>query len=543
MRPFLPAPAERDGARIEALARDVFQAALAVGGTISGEHGDGLSRTAFIRSQYGPLYKVFQQIKDVFDPHNLLNPGKIISDDPHVTIRDFRPPAAPAPEVVALQLRWSPDEFTRAAARCNGCGTCKTQAPDLRMCPFFRLEPLEEASPRSKANIVRNVACGQLGDDVLSSAGMKRLSSFCFNCKQCRLECPSNVDIPHLMIEAKAAYVAAHGLSRADWILSRVHSFGALGSTAAPAANWMLASPTARWVLEKLLGIARQRKLPRFARRSFLRLIARDASRRPAATNGEPPVAYFVGEYANYYDTELARAFVAILRHHGIPFVVPREQTTSGMAMISAGDLEAARDVAEENVRALAEYAREGYPIVCTEPSAALALKHEYPMLLDHPDVELVASRVIEAGAFLEARHRAGKLRTDFQPLDLDAGYHTPCHLKAIGGGTALAELLTLIPGLRVHRIESGCSGMAGAYGLTEENFRTSIRLGWGLISRMRQDDLDIGTTECSSCKMQMEQGTATPTLHPLKLLALAYGLMPEIREKLKPSTRKLLVT
>ncbi|HUG92793.1 MAG TPA: anaerobic glycerol-3-phosphate dehydrogenase subunit C [Planctomycetaceae bacterium] len=543
MRPFLPAPGEADGSRIEALARDVFQAALAVGGTISGEHGDGLSRTAFIRSQYGPLYRVFQQIKDVFDPHNLLNPGKIISDDPHVTVRDFRPPAAPASQTVSLQLRWSPDEFTHAAARCNGCGTCKTQSPDLRMCPFFRLEPLEEASPRSKANIVRNVACGQLGDDVLASDGMKRLASFCFNCKQCRLECPSNVDIPHLIIEAKAAYVAAHGLSRADWILSRVHSFGALGSTAAPVANRMLASPAARWILEKLLGIARQRKLPRFARRSFLRMMARDASRRPAVAHGEQPVVYFVGEYANYYDTELARAFVAILRHHAIPFVVPRDQTTSGMAMISAGDLEAARDVAEQNVRALAEYAREGFTIVCTEPSAALALKHEYPVLLDHPDVELVASRVVEAGAFLLARHREGRLRTNLTPLDLDAGYHTPCHLKALGSGTALAELLALIPGLRVHRIESGCSGMAGAFGLTSENFRTSIRLGWGLISRMRADDLDIGTTECSSCKMQMEQGTATPTIHPLKLLALSYGLMPEIREKLKPSTRKLLVT
>jgi Fe-S oxidoreductase len=213
------------------------------------------------------------------------------------------------------------------------------------------------------------------------------------------------------------------------------------------------------------------------------------------------------------------------------------------MALISAGDLEPARDVALRNIRALAELAREGYPIVCTEPTSAVALKQEYPLLVDHPDVDVVAERVIEAGAFLEQLHLQGKLRTDFTPLNLIAGYHTPCHLRALGAGTPLLRLLTLIPGLQLRMIEKGCSGMAGAYGLTNENFATSIRLGWGLISRMREGDLDIGLTECCSCKIQMEQGTETPTLHPLKLLALSYGLMPEIRQRLAPATKKLVVT
>jgi len=222
---------------------------------------------------------------------------------------------------------------------------------------------------------------------------------------------------------------------------------------------------------------------------------------------------------------------------------VPPGQTASGMAMISAGDLQAARKVAEQNIRELAEPAREGIPIICTEPAAALCLKYEYPMLLDHPDVEVVAEQVIEAGAFLQQLHAQGKLKTNLEPLNLDAGYHTPCHLKALGQETPLQELLKLIPEMRVHTIEEGCSGMAGAYGLTKQNFRTSIRIGWNLISRMRSDDLTIGTTECSSCKFQMEQGTTTPTLHPLKLIALSYGLMPEIREKLKPATKKMVIT
>ena len=136
-----------------------------------------------------------------------------------------------------------------------------------------------------------------------------------------------------------------------------------------------------------------------------------------------------------------------------------------------------------------------------------------------------------------------GRLRTDFRPLDLTVGYHTPCHLKALGAGTPLADLLRLIPRLEVHRIEKGCSGMAGAWGLTCYNFRESIRIGWGLISRMRVGDLAAGVTECSSCRLQMEQGTSTPTLHPIKLLALAYGLMPEIDRRLKPTRNKLVAT
>ena len=195
---------------------------------------------------------------------------------------------------------------------------------------------------------------------------------------------------------------------------------------------------------------------------------------------------YFVGDYANYYDPELARAFVAILKHNGLRVHVPPGQVGSGMSMISAGDLVPARRIAEHNVRELAEAARDGHAIVCTEPSAALCLSQEYPRLLDHPDVKLVASHVVEAGAFLMELHRAGELRTEFEPLDLDVGYHTPCHLRALSADSPLRELLSLIPQLRVHTIEEGCSGMAGAWGLTRRNFKTSIQMGWGLISRMR---------------------------------------------------------
>jgi Fe-S oxidoreductase len=545
-RPFLAPPEPGNAQRLEELAGDLYEAAWSCGGTISGEHGAGLSRTAWIQKQYGPLYDLFREVKRIFDPHNLFNPGKIISDDPHLMIRDLRPavpaavpPAAastaPAPgePLVTLQLTWSPAEAAGSAARCNGCGHCRTHDPRLRMCPLFRLEPLEEASPRSKANLIRGYLDKRFSADDFASARMKQIANLCFNCKQCQLECPSQVDIPHMMIEARAAHVAAHGLSWADWTTSRAHAFARIASLFPWLSNGLLRNVAARWVIEKLLGIARQRKLPTFAAETFLRYARRKHLSRPVRDPGRSAAVYFVDHFANYHDPQLGQALERVLRHHGIATIVPLRQTTAGMASISAGDLDAARDLAERNVRQLVEYAREGIPILCTEPAAALCLRVEYPLLLDHPDVKVVAERTLEAGAFLQSMHRANRLRTDFRPVELDAGYHTPCHLKALGDGLPFMELLSLIPGLKLHRIEVGCSGMAGAWGLARVNYLNSLRLGARLMSRMRQGDLAIGLAECSSCRMQMEHGSdSVSTLHPLKLLAYAYGLMPGLESR-----------
>ncbi len=543
IRPFLDIPTPENAHQLEEIAEDLYQAVFQVGGTISGEHGTGLSRTAFVSAQYGPLYDVFRQVKELFDPDNLLNPGKVINDDPHLTIRNLRPPPVLPPEPVTLQLKWKPDELLQQAARCNGCGRCRTQEPELRMCPLFRIDPSEAATPRAKANLIRQVLTGTLPADELGSPEFKQVADLCFNCKQCQLECPPNVNIPQMMIEAKAAYVAAHGLSGTDWVLAQAHSFGLLGSALSSPANWAMNNPIARWLFEKLFGIARHRKLPPFARRPLMRIVRPEFLQRPVIRADVKPVIYFIDHYANFHDPELGLALLAILNHHRIGVHIPPGQGPSGMAMISSGDLEGAREAAELNIRELADFAREGCTIVCTEPTAAVALRQEYPMLLNHPDAELVASRVVEAGTLLEQLYKAGRLRRDFQSLNLHVGYHTPCHLKALGVGTPLRNLLSLIPDLQIHNIEEGCSGMAGTYGLTREHFRESVKIGWGLISRMRAGDLSVGSTECSGCKMQMEQGTSTPTLHPLKLLALAYGLMPELRERLKPSRRKWLVT
>jgi FAD/FMN-containing dehydrogenase/Fe-S oxidoreductase len=540
-RPFLPPPeVERQNLPLEAISRDLYQIVLSLGGVVSGEHGDGLARTAFVRTQYGPLYPVFQKIKEIFDPRGLLNPGKIISDDAKVTIRHLRPTTPEPPAVANLNLRWTPQRMTEEAVRCNGCGNCRSQEPDLRMCPFFRVMPAEDAAPRSKATAMRLIATGELSGEALTGPEMAHLASLCFNCKQCERECPSEVDIPHLVLEAKSARVAAEGLRWSDWALTRTHVAGPIGSGLSFAANRLLASPAGRWLLEKSAGVSRYRKLPPFARRPFLRSLPPRCRSLRTGPQGQKAVIYFVDEFANRHDPDLARAFVAVMERQGIPVHVPTEQLPSGMALISAGDFAAARELAEENIRVLAPLAREGHRIVCTEPSAVVCLKREYPFLLDHPDVEVVSKQTIEAGAFLAELDAVGKFDRQLHPLKLALGYHTPCHVRSETPQEPFRQLLALIPGLELHKIDSGCSGMAGVWGLSAENFRTSVRIGWPLISGMRDERLAGGTTECSSCRLQMEQGTTKPTLHPLKLLAASYaGRMPTLPK----STNRLLTT
>jgi Fe-S oxidoreductase len=294
--------------------------------------------------------------------------------------------------------------------------------------------------------------------------------------------------------------------------------------------------------MEKTLGVARGRKLPRFSARSFLRVASRRRLTRPTRRDVSK-VLYFVDTYANYHDPQLAEALVTVLEHNAVAVYVHPGQQSSGMPMISLGALTAARKLAQHNVALLAEAIRQGYHIVATEPSAALALTHEYPALLDDDDARLVAANTSEACTYLWRLHQQGKLQLDLRPVNAVIGYHQPCHIKALQVGTPGENLLRLIPGLSVGRTENSCSGMAGTFGLKREHYRASLRAGRALISSLRNARLQAGITECSACKIQMEQGAGKPTLHPVKLLALAYGLMPEIAELLSKQVEELVVT
>jgi len=582
IRPCLDLSDPGDRAKLEPLASRFYDIVLEAGGTISSAQGCGLARTQFLRKQCGELTQVFREIKDAFDPLDQLNPGKVIGDDPHLVVRSLKSwhaePDRPEPEreaaaavawgsgevgalaksppdsssrtetadsaaehpepalapVIQPALRWPDLSLIETASACQGCGTCRSLDPTSRMCPSFRALRWEAASPRSQANLVREIATGQVDPRLWGADEFKAHADLCMHCKLCRTECPSAVDVSSLMLEAKAAYVEKHGLPPSDWIFSRIELWARLGSRFPFLTNFLLSRRSARWLLDRLLGVSRHRLLPRVRRTSFTRRAARLGLTKPRPQQPGPRVVYFVDVFANYYDQELAEAVVSVLRQADVNVFVPSRQHSSGMAALIVGDIDYARDQALANLRVLANAVRDGYTVVCSEPTAALMLRQEYVKLTEDLDAELVAAHTMDVGQYLLGLDARGQLPRPHEPLHARVGYHQPCHLRALDVGTPGLEILRNVLGLDVEFINRGCSGMGGTYGLARDRFWTSLRAGRGLLRRLRDGDIDIGATECGACRIQMEQGATMRTLHPIKLLSLGYGLNPSLRRHFK---------
>jgi FAD/FMN-containing dehydrogenase/Fe-S oxidoreductase len=532
-RPFLNLERADDASRLWSIAEKVHALAIELGGTVSTQHGTGLARTPWVARQLGPLYPLFRQVKAIFDPKNLFNPGKIVDPDPLLATRPLRFDSVVEKMTLPLALHWEPDAPRLEVNHCNGCGQCRTESFAQRMCPTFRGTHNEDATPRAKANLLRDLL--QRGADgvQLGAEEVRVVADLCVHCKMCELECPSRVNIPKLMLEAKAANVAEHGMNRPDWFFSRLESVLRWGSAASFLANLAMRSRSSRWLLDRLFGVSQHRRLPRLSPHPFMAQAKRRGwTHKP---NGARPVAvYFVDLYANFVEPQIAEATVAVLQHHGFDVFVPGNQRGSGIEALVHGDVDGAREIATMNLRLLVEAARAGWPIVCSEPSAALMLKTDYLDLNVDDDARVVAEQTVELTEFLWKLHAIGRLRTDFQPLDVSLGHHVPCHVKALRGEVAGPQLLNLIPKVRMHAIDVGCSGMAGTFGMKSANDAMSRQAGAAMLNELQRGRHLFGSTECSSCRMQMEDGAGKRTLHPVQYLALAYGLIPEVADRLR---------
>ncbi|MBI1832428.1 MAG: FAD-binding protein [Planctomycetes bacterium] len=540
-RPFLDLSLPDDVARLWAIAEKIHALAIELGGTVSSQHAVGLARTPWVARQCGEFYPLLRQIKAVFDPKNIFNPGKIVDPDPNELARPLRQDNQGDRPVVPLALHWQPNEIPIEANHCNGCGQCRTESPAQRMCPIFRATHDEAATPRAKANLLRDLLQQQADGLPISSEEVRAVSDLCVNCRMCSQECPAHINVPKLMLEAKAANVAEHGMDFSDWFFAHIESVLRWGSAVSFLANAALRSRTTRWLLDKLFGVSQQRRLPPLASRPFMALARlRGWTQKPSGRH--PVVVYFTDLYANYIEPQIAEATVAVLHHHGFDVYIPGDQNGSGLEALAHGDVDTAREVARENLRVLGESSRAGWPIVCSEPGAALMLQQDYSHLQPDHDARAVAERAIELTTFLWRLHKQGRLRTDFRPLDMRIGYHVPCHLKALGGPVAGPELLKLIPNLLATTIDVGCSGMAGMFGLKSDNYDLSLRAGAPMLTQFRGLQKAYGSSECSTCRMQMEDIGRKRTLHPVQYLALAYGLIPEVADRLKEPIRELVL-
>lgn len=566
-RPVLDPRDPQDRQIVRRIYDQVSAHVLELRGTMAGEHGDGLIHTPRLREMYGErIYDLFVDIKKAFDPQGILNPGKKVG--PQGTADDLFAQLRYGPEYRTLPqkplLRFEPRGYESEIERCHGCAACKSQVATT-MCPVYKATRLEHASPRAKANLLRGLITGSLvqpgkpPEDSYGQPEFKVVFDYCIECGMCAVECPSAVNIPKLMLEAKSQYRQRHPLAffegltqRAEVILSRVDTLSRIGCLVAPLANLVVSWPAGRKLAERLLGIDRRRPLPRFARPTYER-IARErrqtaigqgatgqAPTRQAATgklaSGLPlpdpeqrTAVYFADLYANYNDPALSLAVERILAAHGVRLVFPR-QKASGIPQMLYGYAKRVRRVARANLRALTPWVRAGAVVISGEPTATFALKTHYADYLQKPECAEVAQATYDLGEFLKQwRTQHPEKSPVAQPIShskpLRIAYHQPCHLKAQNVGSPALELLREIPGVEVVDLAAGCCGMAGTFGMKLGTYDFSLQIGEPLFSRIAEVDPDLVVSECSTCRMQLSHVTGRPCMHPALLLAQAYGV------------------
>ena len=580
------------------LANEIHDAVLARGGRIGTESGCGIARTQLLAQRFPEYHESCRRVKLLLDPLSICGPGKIVAppeaprEDRYEPIPAWaslrsnykaitksaitsdptkesdvkaswrlavKPPShldkavpeeAPSGEmesnprnILDLQLGWETAPLFEAATSCDGCGDCRSRVRGGRMCPIFRLIPSEEASPRAKANLSLGFLRGDLTLDSLTRDELKNIADYCIHCHLCRTECPRHVDISELAMRCKAAHVAAHGLMLGDRIVSRLERLLFVLQRFPVMTNILLGRPRARWLIEKVFGVAQGRKLPRLAQRSYLTRIRRRRLFQKPTGRGDEKVALFLDVYANYFDIQLVQNFVDVLRHNGVEVYIPPRQRGSGTQAIVHGDLDFVKRAARRNAPLFADAVRQGYKVVTLDPASAACFRYEYPTILDDEDATLLAENTSDACEYLWSLHQRGKLQLDFHPINLNVGYHYPCRSAAMTEESTAEQLLRLIPGLNVTRLDAECCGMAGTFGLRKRFYRASLRGGRALMRQLRSPNYHLGSSECCACKIQMEQGASKPTLHPIKLLALAYGLVPEDVDLLSTPRNRLRVS
>ena len=521
VRPYLDLSRSEDVDRMRQIAQETFSLAWSLGGTISGEHADGLLRAAFIKAQYGPeYYQILKGVKRIFDPAGILNPGKIINEDPDVMVKRLRAVALKAAEDFQTELYFKPDEFRYEAEQCNGCGVCLAETAGSRMCPVFRGLNEEVASSRAKANLLSAWMAGKFGHEMSDAKKLKDILGLCVNCKMCSIECPAGVDISKIIIEGRSQLAKQTGFTSAELALSHNRWLSVLASTFSPISNWVMSLSVTRWMIEKIIGLDPTRRFPHFERGSFIRKAQRYLKQHPLSAEPADRVVYFVDSYANWNDHALGFAVLEVLQKLDIEVVVPNQRPVPLPAYVY-GNLKTARQDIQYNISRLMPYVQQGYKVVCSEPSAALCLKDEMRLLVDTDEAKQITENTYELMDYLRPLMETKSLSLGGQYAKERIGYHAPCHLKAMHLSGISVGLLEKC-GVNISDINGGCCGLAGTAGMQKKHHDLSDAMGALLADKIAELDPDLILTECAACKMQIEHLTGRPVLHPVKLLAEA---------------------
>ncbi len=531
IRPLINAKLAAEVAKMPQIVDFAVDLLHGYGGSLSSEHGDGRARSWTNERFFGPeLYQLYRQVKEIFDPQGIFNPGNVVDAGPMTENLRFGPGYETIP--LTPHLDFSEDGgFDRAVEMCNGAGICRKRTTGT-MCPSFMATRDEEHSTRGRANLLRAALSGLLPAEELTGERLYAAMDLCVECKACKAECPSGVDMAKIKFEYLAHYYETNGVPR------RARFFANIGGLNASWAGYqsMLANSVTSNGLVRLamrrLGITDKRALPTLASqslRTWFQKHKKKAAKKQGTENGGitaplPQIALFHDPFTNYNTPVVGVAAIEFLEAAGYAVIWP-DYEGDARPYISKGLVKEAREMAEQTLAVLAPLAEQGIPIVGIEPSSLLSLRDDYFYLLpDDPRVPMVAEHAYTFEEFVAQLADNDQLSVTFSEEPRHILLHGHCHQKALVGTTPAIRALTLPPNYTLVEVDSGCCGMAGSFGYEAEHYEISMRMGeLSLLPAVREaEDSTLIVAAGTSCRQQISHGAKRQALHPAEVLRRA---------------------
>jgi FAD/FMN-containing dehydrogenase/Fe-S oxidoreductase len=518
VRPVVDMHKAEDIAKFRQVAEEVAALTKQFRGALAAEHGVGIARTEFMEDQLGPeLYGLMRDIKAVFDPNGRMNPGKIIGDgtyrfDTHLRAgADSKITALPFEPILAFAAK--DESFVGNLEQCNGCGGCRKDPPT--MCPTYIATGEEIMSTRGRANTIRAFLENRLGGGSLLAPELDKALRNCLSCRACTVECPSNVNMALLKAEVLHARQQQHGVPAYVRLLSRVDRLGTLASTAPGVANALLAQPFLRRLMETCFGLSAERPFPRYAPQRFDAWFQRHA---PAA-GAQGEVLLWDDTFVRHNEPHVGQAAVRVLEAAGYTVRLVHGRQCCGRPAFSLGQLEAARRMGAHNVALLAQGTS---PVIFLEPSCYSMFAEDYREL-GIPQAGEIARRAMLFEDFIDQVLQARPDAWQWAAAPPSVAVHVHCHAKATTGTTAVARIARRVAPEGARILNTGCCGMAGAFGARADTYDLSLKVAEPLLAQIHA--LPEGTrlvASGASCRHQVEHLAGFTPWHLAEWLAAA---------------------
>jgi FAD/FMN-containing dehydrogenase/Fe-S oxidoreductase len=519
LRPVLNLRDPGDVALFHTVALETAKLVKKYKGSLSGEHGDGRLRGEFIPLMLGEHnYKLFWELKNLWDPDRIFNPGKIVETPPMNTSLRFNP-GAPVPDIETVFDFSKSHGILRAAEQCNGSGDCRNIVATGRwMCPSYMATLEENTTTRARANILREFLTHSPKQNPFNHQEIFDVMDLCLSCKACKSECPSNVDMAKLKAEFLQHYYDANGVPLRSNLIANITNLNRLAIFVPHLYNFFLKNSFFSGLIKKTIGFAPTRSIPLLYSISLKAWSIRQVSDKSLTKQ----VYLFADEFTNFNDVEIGIKAIKLLNRLGYRVIIP-DHAESGRTWISKGLLRKAKSLANHNVRLLAPLISKQVPLIGLEPSAILSFRDEYPDLVDHDLREKAKTLAENALMFDEFFNRVndGTLTTFFTEAPLKIRLHGHCHQKALASVDSTIKMLTAPVNYKVEEIRTGCCGMAGAFGYEKEHFELSMKVGeLVLFPEIRKtSDTTIIVAPGTSCRHQIMDGTGRKAVHPVEVL------------------------